>query len=139
MFSVTRLLVICAIYLAYLFGIIFIVLPTGNLGLYLVLLFVGVGLFLLVMFTGWGTTSGKYKWLMHNGRDANATILEMKDTGITLNKSPYVSFRLRVEPTDAAPYEAKVRAFVSRIAIPRVGDTVRVKYDAEKPQHVIIV
>lgn len=137
MVSLTRLLVIIGIYLAYLFAIIFLVLPSSPL-LYVILLFVGVGLFLLVMYTGWGATSGKYKWLMHNGRDAEATILEMKDTGVTLNKSPYVSFRLRVEPTDAAPFEVRVRAFVSRIAIPDVGDKVHVKYDPENPQHVIM-
>lgn len=76
---------------------------------------------------------------MHNGRSAGATILEMKDTGITLNKSPYARFRLRIEPDKAAPYETSVRAFVSRIAISNVGDQVQVKYDPANPQHVIMV
>ena len=138
MTSLSRLLLIVGIYLAYLFGIIFLVLPS-NVPLYLVLLFLGVGLFLLVLYTGWGMTSGKTKWLIHNGRDAEATILSMKDTGLTVNYSPYVSFRLRVTPTDAAPFEAGLRAFVSRIAIPSVGDTVRVKYDPENPQRIIMV
>ena len=62
-----------------------------------------------------------------------------KDTGLTVNKSPYVSFRLRVKPNDAAPFEAGLRAFVSRIAIPDVGDTVHVKYDPANPKHIIMV
>lgn len=138
MVSLSRLLLIIGIYLAYLFGIIFLVLPS-NVTLYVVLLFVGVGLFLLVLYTGWGTTSGKTKWLLHNGRDAEAKIISMKDTGLTVNNSPYVSFRLRVTPTDSAPFEAGLRAFVSRIAIPDVGDTVHVKYDPANPQHIIMV
>lgn len=138
MVSLSRFLIITGIYLAYLFAIIFLF-ASSNTGLYIVLLFVGVGLFLLVIYMGWGTTSGKYKWLMHNGRDATATILAMKDTGLTLNYSPYVSFRLRVEPSDGAPFEASVRAFVSRIAIPHIGDQVKVKYDPAKPQHLIMV
>lgn len=139
MVSLTRFLIILGIYLAYLFAIIYFLSVSGNVTLYIILLVLGVGLLLLVMYTGWGTTSGKYKWLMHNGRDAEATILTMKDTGITLNNSPYVSFRLRVEPAGAAPFEVGVRAFVSRIAIPDVGDRVKVKYDPDNPQRVIMV
>ena len=138
MVSLSRMLLIVGIYLAYLFGIIFLVLPI-SVPLYIVLLIVGVGLFLLVLYTGWGMTSGKTKWLLHNGRDAEATIVRMKDTGLTVNNSPYVSFRLRVKPTDAAPFEAGLRAFVSRIAIPDVGDTVHVKYDPANPKHIIMV
>lgn len=138
MTSLSRMLLIVGIYLAYLFGIIFLVLPI-SVSLYIVLLIVGVGLFLLVLYTGWGMTSGKTKWLLHNGRDAEATIVSMKDTGLTVNNSPYVSFRLHVTPTDAAPFEAGLRAFVSRIAIPDVGDTVHVKYDPDNPKRIIMV
>ncbi|MCG3139538.1 MAG: hypothetical protein HDKAJFGB_00415 [Anaerolineae bacterium] len=138
MFSFTRFLIILGIYLAYLFAIIFLF-AESDTTLYLILLFVGVGLFLLMMFMGWGTTSGKYKWLMRNGREAEATILEMKDTGVTLNNSPYVRFRLRVTPSAGAPFEVGVRAFVSRVALPRVGEQVRVKYDPDNPKHVIMI
>jgi hypothetical protein len=62
----------------------------------------------------------------------------MKDTGITLNNSPYVQLRLRVEPPGNPPYEKTMHAAVSRIAFPSVGDTLAVRLDPNKPQDVII-
>ncbi len=137
MFSMTRMLVGIAIYMAYLLGIIFLVLPQSPL-LFIVLLFVGVAALLVVTYTGWLTTPGDYRRLMAQGVDADAQILEMKDTGVTVNNNPYVNLRLRVQPPGQPAYETKVRMLVSRIAFPSVGDTIRVKYDPAKPQDVIV-
>jgi hypothetical protein len=58
---------------------------------------------------------------------------------VTMNKNPYVKLRLRVEPIGIAAYETEVKAMVSRVAIPRPGDGVRVKFDPNKPEEVIVV
>ena len=138
MYSMTRLFIGVAIYLIYLFGIIALLMVTGNPLLFLVLLFVGVGVFILVTSTGWLTTPGSYRRIMQRGEDADATILAMKDTGITINKNPYVDLRLRVQPAGRPAYEVSTKVVVSRLAIPRVGDTLKVKFDPNKPQDVIV-
>ena len=137
MISLPRIFIGLGLYTAYLIALSF--LTKGNMTLYIVLFALGSGAFLLAAFSGWMLTSPKYRRLLKRGRDAAATVLEIRDTGVTLNKNPYVRLRLRVLPPDGAPYEAETRALVSRVSIPRVGDTVAVKYDPEKPGDVIAV
>jgi hypothetical protein len=137
MVSLTRLCVGVGLYVAYLLGIIFVVLPY-SVPLYLVLLIGGVIALLVTMQKGWLTRPGNYNRLMQSGVDARATILEMKDTGITLNNDPFVKIRLRIEPPGGPAYEKQLRVAVSRIGIPAVGDTLNVRIDPNKPQDVII-
>ncbi len=137
MFSMSRMLIGIGLYMAFLLGIIFFVLPQSP-GMFIVLLFAAVAGLLVAMYTGVLTTPGDYRRLMANGVDADAKILEMKDTGMTVNNDPYVRLRLRVQPPGGAPYETNLRILVSRIAFPSVGDTIRVKYDPAKPQDVIV-
>jgi hypothetical protein len=77
--------------------------------------------------------------LKAHGVEADATILSISDTGVTLNKNPYVKLRLRVEPLGMAAYETEAKALVSRVTLPRPGDGVRVKFDPNKPEDVIVV
>jgi hypothetical protein len=91
------------------------------------------------MFSGFLTTPGNYRRLKAHGIEADATILAVSDTGVTVNKNPYVKLRLRVEPMGMAAYETEVKAMVSRVSIPRLGDGVRVKFDPNKPEEVIVV
>ena len=126
-------------YGAYIFAIIAITDPQKNAALYLLLLALGSVVFLWGMFSGFLLTSGKYRRLKAHGMEADATILAVSDTGVTLNKNPYVKLRLRVEPIGMALYETEAKAMVSRVAIPRPGDGVRVKFDPNKPEDVIVV
>ena len=103
------------------------------------LLAAGTAVFLAGMFSGFLTTPGNYRRIKANGVEAEATILAISDTGVTINKNPYVKLRLRVEPMGMAAYETEVKAMVSRMAIPRPGDGVRVKFDPNKPEDVIVV
>ena len=75
---------------------------------------------------------------MKNGLEASAEILEMKDTGVTINNNPYVRLKLRVQPDGQPAYETSIGELVSRIAFPSVGDTLKVRYDPAKPQDVIV-
>ena len=138
MYSMTRVFIGVAIYLVYLFGIIGLLMVTGDPIIFLILLFVGVGVFVVTINSRWLITSGKYQRLMQNGADADATVVAMSDTGVTVNQNPYVNLQLRVQPAGRPAYDASMKVLVSRLAIPRVGETIRVKYDPNKPQDVIV-
>ena len=139
MISLPRIFIGFALYGAYIFAIIAIAEPRNNPALYLILLALGSVVFLAGMFSGYFMVPGKYRRLKAHGVEAEATILAISDTGVTLNKNPYVKLRLRVEPIGVAAYETEAKTMVSRVAIPRPGDGVRVKFDPNKPEDVIVV
>ena len=139
MISLPRIFISLALYGAYIFAIIAIAEPRNNPALYLILLALGSVVFLAGMFSGYFIVPGKYRRLKAHGVEADATILAVSDTGVTMNKNPYVKLRLRVEPIGMAAYETEAKAMVSRVAIPRPGDGVRVKFDPNKPEDVIVV
>lgn len=139
MISLRRIFFGIGLYTAYIFAIIAIAEPRNNTALYLVLLAAGSGVFLWGMFSGFLTQPGNYRRIKANGVEAQATILALSDTGVTVNKNPVAKLRLRVEPMGMAAYEVEVKAMVSRLAVPRPGDGVRVKFDPNKPEDVIVV
>lgn len=139
MIFLPRIFLSLILYGAYIFAILALAEPRQNPTLYIVLLVVGSALFLWAMFSGFLTTPGNYRRIKANGVEADATILSISDTGVTINKNPYVKLRLRVAPMGMAAYETEVKAMVSRVAIPRPGDGVRVKFDPNKPEDVIVV
>jgi hypothetical protein len=77
--------------------------------------------------------------LMQTGLDGTAEIHSVQDTGASINDNPVVVIQMTVSPASGLPYEVTLRTMVSRIAVPRVGDKVRVKYSAENPQQVTIL
>ena len=139
MITMRRIFFGIGLYTAYIFAIIAIAEPRNNTVWYLVLLAAGSILFLWGMFSGFLMQPGNYRRIKANGVEAEATILSLSDTGVTLNKNPVAKLRLRVQPMGLAAYEVEVKAMVSRLAIPRPGDGVRVKFDPNKPEDVIVV
>lgn len=80
--------------------------------------------------------------ILENGIDAEATILEVKETGWTVNDIYYiVNFVVEVRPKDQPPYKAKIRGMISRLTMPQFqpGAIVPVKYDPKNPQKVALV
>jgi len=74
--------------------------------------------------------------LVATGAPATATVTNVQDTGITINDNPQVVLTVRIEPTDGRPpYDSTMSRTVSRVAIPRVGDRMAVRYDTANPQH----
>jgi hypothetical protein len=63
-----------------------------------------------------------------NGLPATAEVVTIQDTGELINYNPVVIMQLKVQPQYEPPFETNVRAIVSKIAIPRVGDTINIKY-----------
>jgi hypothetical protein len=74
----------------------------------------------------------KAERLVAGGGRGIGTVVEVSDTGVTINDNPRVRLRMRVEPTDgSAPFEREKTVTVSRVAIPRAGDRFPVFYDRE--------
>src|SRR5579862_5025733 len=73
--------------------------------------------------------------LLQTGVAAQATILGMRDTRITINYSPVADVLLEVRPTDRPPFQAQTRVIIPRLRLPGVqpGAIVSVRYDPNDP------
>ena len=69
--------------------------------------------------------------VLANGLPAQATVLEVSDTGTTINDDPVVRLLLEVEPPNQPSFQAETERLISRLEIAQVqpGAIVRVKYD----------
>jgi hypothetical protein len=74
------------------------------------------------------------------GVAAPATVVQIWDTGVTVNDDPVVGFLLDVKPEGQAPFQAKTKALVSRLAVPRVqpGAQLKVVYDPKDTTRVAL-
>jgi hypothetical protein len=74
------------------------------------------------------------------GVPADATILKIWDTGMTVNHDPVVGFLLEVHPREGEVYQAETKRLVSRLGIPAIqpGAVVAVRYDPVRPSRVSI-
>jgi len=77
--------------------------------------------------------------ILLNGYPGKATIVGLEDTGWTINDNPMVKMTLSIQPEVGSVFEVQVKATVSRIAIPKVGDTFPIKYDPNDQSKVVIV
>ena len=76
-----------------------------------------------------------------HGIPAQARILKLWDTGITVNNDPVVGLQVEVTPADRAPYIATIeRALISRLDVPRVQprSVIPVRFDPNNPARVVI-
>jgi len=80
------------------------------------------------------------KALQETGEPAEATILEIWDTGMTVNDDPVVRFLLEVHPAGKPGYQAETKLRISRLAISRFqpGAVVPVRIDPGHPKHVAL-
>jgi hypothetical protein len=77
--------------------------------------------------------------LLMTGLDGTADVLAVEDTGNTVNMQPVARVTLMVQPQAGDAYQVTTETMVARLAPPRVGDKVRVKYSPDNPQMVAIV
>lgn len=77
------------------------------------------------------TGGGADKALLANGLTAQASILKMWDTGVTINDNPRIGLLLEVHPTSGAPFQVQVKKVISRLQTSQYqpGQTLEVKYD----------
>lgn len=77
--------------------------------------------------------------LMKSGEDAVAQVVSVEHTGMMLNFNPVVVLSLKALTATGERFETTGQSIVSRIAIPKAGDTIRIKYNpADKTQLVVI-
>lgn len=82
--------------------------------------------------------AGKMKMaeeLVASGRKGIGTIVEVQDTGATINDNPRVTIRMRIAPLDnGPPVERSKTVTVSRVAVPRVGERYPAWFNNEDPE-----
>jgi hypothetical protein len=72
--------------------------------------------------------------LMAEGAKAVGTVVQVQDTGMTLNDNPRIKMLFRIEPLDGAPaFDAEKTKVVSRVQIPQAGQRYPVWYDLADP------
>lgn len=86
------------------------------------------------------TGEGEARRIRQVGTAADAVVLSIRDTGMTVNDDPIVAFRLRVRPASGQPYEVDTRARVGRLDVPQVqpGAVLPVAIDPRDPSRVAL-
>jgi hypothetical protein len=80
------------------------------------------------------------QWLAQSGIDGSAEVLSIEDTGKLINYNPVVKLTLKVTPAMGMPaFQTVGETMVSKIAIPRKGDTVKVKYNVADPSQFVVI
>lgn len=77
--------------------------------------------------------------LSKTGVDATAEVVSIQDTGATMNMNPVVVLGLKVTPAEGDEFQTAGQLMVSRLAVPRVGDKIKIKYNKENPAQFVIV
>lgn len=109
-----------------------------SIALYLVIIMIPAWLFIK-----WVNAVPRWvKKVQADGKQATATILSVKDTGMVINNTvALVKLQLRVEPPDEAPFEIsqeKQISMITGLGGYSAGAQVMVKYDPDNKQHIII-
>jgi hypothetical protein len=76
-------------------------------------------------------------WVAQYGLDATAEVLSVADTGATVNMNPVVEMKLNVTSVTGT-FETTARTMVSRIAVPRTGDKINIKYNPADPTQIFV-
>ncbi len=80
------------------------------------------------------------QWIAQTGLEATAEVVDIADTGALINMNPVVRLSLKVTPSmGMPPFEVTGETMVSKIAIPRKGDTIKIKYNPADPKQFAVV
>jgi hypothetical protein len=77
--------------------------------------------------------------LSMTGVPATAEVLSIEDTGQLVNYDPIVRMKLAVQPAYGTPFENTTEVLVSKVAVPRVGDKINIKYNPVNNSEIMIV
>jgi hypothetical protein len=92
-------------------------------------------LFLCLMLANCGQKD--YQRILETGITGKAVINKVEDTNVTVNENPQVRLYVTIHTLGNDPFDANFKVVVSRVAIPRSGDIIIVKYDPLDNQKVI--
>lgn len=80
------------------------------------------------------------QWLAQSGLEASAEVLGIQDTSTLINMNPVVVLKLKVMPmVGGMEFETTGQSMVSKIAIPRVGDKIKIKYNPADPSQIVVM
>jgi hypothetical protein len=73
--------------------------------------------------------------LVATGKQGTAVVLELSDTGVTINDNPRVKLRLEIHVPNYQPYRAQKTVTLPLIYLPQVqtGSTINILADPEQP------
>lgn len=77
--------------------------------------------------------------IAHQGLAAVAEVLNVTDTGQLINYDPVVVLQLKVTPEAEAPFETYAQIIAPKIAIPRAGDRINIRYNPANKSQIAIV
>jgi hypothetical protein len=79
--------------------------------------------------------------VIKNAISAQARVMKVWDTGVSINDNPQVGLLLHVMPSMSAAFDVETKLVVSRLnaALVQPGITADVKYDAQNPKRLQIV
>jgi hypothetical protein len=110
----------------------------------LVVLLIGGGIFATFYFVFKAVLGPEVerRKLLESGEPAEATILAVTDTGVTVNQIyPVVKVLLEVRPQGRQPYQVETKMILNRMDIPQIqpGKVVQVRFDPRNPEKVAVV
>jgi hypothetical protein len=108
--------------------------PEGT-AIFLAALFIPMGLAPLPYGLSRRRKGAKAVELVQHGKRCRGVVVSVEDTNWTVNDDPRVKITVRAEPDGEPPFTIEKTAVVSRVAIPKAGDTCVVFYDPSDPQH----
>ena len=84
-------------------------------------------------------TSNQAQWVEQNGIEAAADVIGVQDTGMTINNNPVVMLQLKVTTSVGTQFDTTGQVMVSRIAVPRAGDKIKIKYNPANPAQITVL
>ncbi len=96
--------------------------------------------FVVIVLRRVGAISAPNRELLTRGESAQATIINLWDTGTSVNDNPLVGLLLEVRPASRPPYQVKTSLLISRLQIPQYqpGRVLVVKVDPTNLEKVAI-
>ncbi len=76
---------------------------------------------------------------LKTGTLADAMVMGVEDTGITINNDPVVRLTIEINSGSAGSFEKTIETTVSRILIPRKGDIIKVLYDQKDNSKITVL
>lgn len=76
-----------------------------------------------------------------NGVTAQARVMRVWDTGVSINDNPQVGLLLHITPSMSAAFDVEAKTIVSRLnaALVQPGITAEIKYDPRNPRRLQII
>jgi hypothetical protein len=81
---------------------------------------------------------GKQQRLITEGTPAKAKVSLVQDTGSLVNFDPIIMLSLHVESESGEKFDIST-THVSKLSIPKVGETINIKYDSNDKSSIVIV